>query len=144
MEIGGNRLQLLALLCLADAWYTAGAEMLRNGPVLWASGILALVLALICLIRTARTPYPEECANALALIFHGIAAVFFCAAAVLCAGRYHLLPDPGAARQLLRYDPDDGLAYIVTSCGFLASVVGFAACVLLVSVCIIVRRDASR
>lgn len=101
-------LQLLVLVCLADAWYSAGAEMFRNVAVFLACGILALAVGLTCLIRTARTPYAEECANALNLVFHGLAAAFLLRAAIVSFGLYHIfLPDAAGIMNMLRYDVDD-------------------------------------
>lgn len=137
-------LQLLALVCLADAWYAAGAEMLRNAAVMLACGILALAVGLVCLIRTARTPYPEECANALNLVFHGLAAAFLLRAAIVSFGLYHIfLPDAAGIMNMLRYDVDDGIVFIVTSFGFAASLMGLVACILLVCMGLTARRAAA-
>ena len=137
-------LQLVVLVCLADAWYSAGAEMFRNAAVFLACGILALAVGLICLIRTARTPYPEECANALNLVFHGLAAAFLLRTASVSFGLYHIfLPDAAGIMKMLRYDVDDGIVFIVTSFGFAASLIGLAACILLVCMGLTARRAAA-
>ena len=103
-----------------------------------------MAVGLICLLRTARTPYPEECANALNLVFHGLAAAFLLRAAIVSFGLYHIfLPDAAGIMKMLRYDVDDGLVFIVTSFGFAASLIGLVACILLVCMGLTARRAAA-
>lgn len=135
-------LQLLVLVCLADVWYAAGAEMLRSPVLLFGVGGLFLVLGVVCFWRTVRTPYAEEYANVLNLVFHSGVAIFLARCAVLCGGLYHMfLPDLAGILRMLRYDVDDGWVYIVVSFGFLASILGLAACILLVCMGITARRE---
>ena len=44
---------------------------------------------------------------------------------------------------MLRYDVDDGIVFIVTSFGFVASLIGLAACILLVCMGLTARRAAA-
>ena len=135
-------LQLLVLVCLADVWCAVGAEMFRNAVLFFAVGGLFLVLGIVCFFRTARTPYAEEYANVLNLVFHGGAAVFLARGAVLCMGLYHsFLPDIPGVLRMFRYDVDDGWMYAVVSFGFPAGIIGFTACILLVCMGITARRE---
>ena len=137
-------LRLLVLVCLADVWCAVGGEMFRSPVLFFAVGGLFLVLGIGCFFRTARTPYPEECANVLNLVFHGGAAVFLARGAVLCGGLYHsFLPDIPGVLRMFRYDVDDGWMYAVVSFGFLAGIIGFAACILLVCMGVTARWEAS-
>lgn len=135
-------LQLLVLICLADVWCAIGGEMFRSPVLFFAVGGLFLILGVVCFVRTVRTPYAEEYANALNLVFHGGAAVFLARGAVLCGGLYHsFLPDIPGVLRMFRYDVDDGWMYVVVSFGFPAGIIGFAACVLLVCMGITARRQ---
>ena len=137
-------LQLLVLACLCGTWLVSAAEMIHGAMGYWTCGGLLLGLRVASLIRTARTLYAEECAGGLNLVFHGIAAVFFFVAAVLCAEECGILLDLARILDMIRYDLDDGLAYAFTSCGFIAAVIGVAASAMLVGMCVSVRRSASR
>ena len=135
-------LQLLVLVCLADVWCAVGAEMFRSPLLFFAAGGVFLVLGVVCLLRTIRTPYAEEYANVLNLVFHGGTAVFLARGAVLCMGLYHsFLPDIPGILRMFQYDVDDGWMYVVVSFGTLAAVMGFAACVLLVCMGITARWE---
>lgn len=130
--------QALVAISLGNVWL-AMAEILRSAVVFWGAGILLAVLCAVCLVRTLRTPYEEEWANGVNLLFHGIVFVLCLIAAVFYGKDYGFLPKMTGIAEMFRYDFDDGIANAITSFGAVISLIG-AASALVVWICVMIRR----
>ena len=131
--------QALVAISLGNVWL-AIAEILRSAAVFWGAGILLAVLCAVCLVRTLRTPYEEEWANSINLLFHGIVFGVCLIAAVFYGKEYGFLPKMTGIAEMFRYDFDDGIANAITSFGAVISLIGAAASALVVWMCVMIRR----
>ena len=131
--------QVLAALFLGNAWLMM-AEVLRSPVGFWSIGILLIILCAVCLVRTLRTPYEEEWANRMNLLFHAFACVLCLVSTVLYGKEYGILPDMKGIVRMFRYDFDDGVVNAMASFGTLTSLMGAAASAIVAAICVSVRR----